>query len=107
MTRKLVLFFVSVLGILILANLVVWFYAVFDALFNPAMRLPMENRFLGAGILSMPLQLGAIVEAIAVGIATRRRWIPRKRVWTIVLSMIAIVLMPILFFGIWVPIFVY
>ena len=76
--RQLALAIASLLGLLIVAGIFVWI-DILNELFNPAEIVPLEDKYLWAGLFISVYYFAAVIEAIAVAALTRHRWIPFNR----------------------------
>ena len=76
--RKVIIGLVSLLGILLLADMAAWVYYWVYGLLNPAKVSPLEDWYLGLGLLSFPLQIGSVVMTLTLCLLIRSRWVPHK-----------------------------
>ena len=76
--RKLTVGSVTLLGALLLANLAAWLYYLIYGLLYPSQVRPSEDWDLGLGILSLTLQIGAVVIALVLCLLIRYRWLTPK-----------------------------
>ncbi|MEO1619456.1 MAG: hypothetical protein AAFU53_00330 [Cyanobacteria bacterium J06632_3] len=70
--RRLTLAVASLLGLLIVAGIFVWI-DILNELFNPAEIVPLEDKYLWAGLFISVYYFAAVIEAIAVAALTRHR----------------------------------
>ena len=76
--RTITLGLISLCGGLILVGFAVWIHYALYGPYNPG-EIPLEDWSLALAIYTIPLQLGAALEAVIIGLCTRFRWIKFNR----------------------------
>ncbi|NER79858.1 MAG: hypothetical protein F6K42_09800 [Leptolyngbya sp. SIO1D8] len=99
--RMVIIGLVGLLGLLSVVCLAIWLHYFIYGLLNPAKVRPLEDWYLGLGILSLVIEVVSIMVALALSGLIRGRWIPygKGRIGVGLFS--AIVLSQVLF-GFWV-----
>ncbi|MDV3348818.1 hypothetical protein D0962_15020 [Leptolyngbyaceae cyanobacterium CCMR0082] len=72
--RTIILGLINLFGGLILVGFAAWIHYRINGPYNPG-EIALEDWSLALAIYTVPLQLGAAIEAIIIGLCTRFRWI--------------------------------
>lgn len=77
--RFLILWLISLLGLLILVGVVAWWHELAYGIQNPEKVQPTEDWTLGLGVGMIIIQLATAVEVLFISLATRLRWLKFNR----------------------------
>ena len=77
--RTLTLGLISLLGLLILVGVVVWWHYLVYGIQNPDKVQPTEDWTLGLGVGMLVIQLVTVVETLLIGLSTQFRWLQFNR----------------------------